>query len=189
MVDDLFTKENVGPLIKVGAAAERLAEPGLSVEHAAGQLRGLASRGLVYASGQIGTGRTAHKLYSLPDLGVAKILSMLTVDLGVSKPPILQWVQSQLYGWGDHYTKTDSRYRGPIQAAMAGVARGEFWVCRIDICRSDQSGSEIIRTYVYDSEKGPPKSSDVGEYLPRQSITMPLWPIFTRLLADRSGAN
>lgn len=192
MDDTLFMKDNKGDLLKVGKAAERLAEPGadFSVNHAAGQLRGLAARKLVYASGTVGEGKVVHNLFALYDLAVAKIHSILTVDGAISDPFILQAITAQLYGWPDHYSEArDKRYPSPIRAALAGVARGEFWVCRIDVRRSDQTGDKIVRTTLYDMDKGLPKSKDSGEFMPRISFTLPLFQPFVRLLSDPSKAN
>ncbi len=190
MGDELFTKDNQGPMLKVGQAAERLTEPGLSVKHAAGQLRGLAARGLVYASERVGEGQVVHNKFALYDLAVAKILSTLTVDAAVSDPFILESVRAQLYGWPEHYwAERDTRFPNPIRAALAGVNRGEFWVCRIDIRRSDETSDKVVRTTLYDMDKGLPNCTDSGEFMPRLTFTIPLKLPFLRLLSDRSKAN
>lgn len=190
MDDAMFTKGHKGPTFKVGQAVSRLTEPGLTEKHAAGQLRGLTSRKLVWASETVGEGQVVHNKFALYDLAVAKILSILTVEAAVSDPLILQSVSAGLYSWPEHYwDERDSRYPNSIRAALAGVARGEFWVCRIDIRRSDQTGDKIVRTTLYDMDKGVPRSKDSGEFMPRLSFTIPLNQPFERLLSDRSKAN
>lgn len=187
----LFMKDNAGPTLKVGKAAERLAEPGLSVEHAAGQLRGLASRKLVWANGgTVGEGKVVHNLFTLWDLAVAKVLSILTVDAAVNDPSILGAVSAQLYSWPDHYwDDRDTRYPSSIRAALAGVARGEPWVCRIDIRRHEETGDKIVQTTLCNAENGIPRFKDADGSLPRLSFTIALQPPFERLLTEPVKAH
>lgn len=178
-----------GNRFTVAQSASKIAEPGIPEETCASQIRAFQQRNLILPVAKRGSGRTAHNLYGYPELGIAKVLSLLTSDHSIADNLILATVATQLIGWSDHNPSNGCGWRSPIDAALAGTIKGEYWVFRMDVLRGDQTGDREVRCYVYDMDKGLPKSSATGEMMPRGSVTLPLLPPFMRLLSDRSGAN
>lgn len=173
----------------VSQSAAKLAEPGISADTLASQIRGFQQRGFIHPQGQHGSGRTASNLYGYSELAIAKIESLLTSDHSIADNLILATVSAQLYGWTDHNPANGCGWRSPIDAALAGTLKGEFWVFRMDTLRSDQTGERETRVYIYDMDKGLPKAAARSDMMPRGSVTLPLYLPFTRMMADRSKAN
>lgn len=178
-----------GNRFTVAEGAAKMSEPGISQDTCASQLRAFQQRRLIHPVAQKGSGRTAHNLYSYSELAIAKIASLLTTDHSIADNAIQASVAAQLYGWTDHNPSNGCGWRSPIDAALAGIIRGEFWVFRMDTVRGDQSGERQTLCYIYNLDHGMPKAAGGGEMMPRGSVTIPLILPFKRLLSDRSKAN
>jgi hypothetical protein len=170
-----------------------MAEPGIPQETCASQLRAFQQRRMIHPVAQRGSGRTAHNLYSYSELGIAKIASLLTTDHSIADNAIQSsmagQLSAQLYGWSDHNPSNDSGWRSPIDAALAGTIRDEFWVFRMDTLRDDQTGERLTRCYIFNLDKGMPKGATANEMMPRGSVTIPLYLPLKRLMSDRTKAN
>lgn len=78
-----------------------------------------------------------------------------------------------------------------LTRAMAGIAKGEWWVLRIDHVRDDQTGAKRFLAVVHEMGKQardyamPLRKSET----PALSILLTLNPILLPIVTDRSGAN
>lgn len=202
MVDDMFTRENPGLPLKAGRASRRMAEAGLSPEQAATQLRGFARKDLVIPPETRGEGKVIHQLFAIPDLAVAKVLSLLVTASGIAKPGLLEWVSDWLYSWPPSHPCHDNRFATQTHAAMSGIARGEDWTCRIDVFSHDRTGAEMACAYLYQNEAPPVAPWEIDttpfgkpvsferseEHQFRLSITIPVAEPLARLLNDPERA-
>ena len=201
MVDNLFTRENPGTPIKAGRASRRLADAGLTHEQAATQLRGFARKELVRPPETRGDGKIIHQLFAIPDLAVAKILSILISVTGIAKPGLMEWISDWLYSWPPSHPQFADRFATQVHAAMSGINRGEEWTCRIDVFTHDRTGAEMACAYLFRGDAPPvvPWELDSGPVRPvgqpdtfeesaehnyRGSITLPVTEPLSRLLSD-----
>jgi hypothetical protein len=191
-MDDTKIREflrNPSNYFTVAECAAKIAEPGISTDTCASQIRGFQQRRLIHPVDKRGSGRTASFLYDYKAAASAKLFSLLTSDHSIADNEILSIVSGHLYGWSDHNPSNDCGWPCSIEAALAGTLKGKYWVFRLDIFRSDQTGQRDFRVYVYDMDKGLPKTDAAPDMMPRGSVTLPLFAPFMRLLSDRSKAN
>ncbi|MFN4183555.1 MAG: hypothetical protein ACK4M6_02130 [Hyphomonas sp.] len=78
-----------------------------------------------------------------------------------------------------------------ITRAMNGVAKGEWWVLRIDHMRDDQTGAKRFLAVAYEQGQPAPECPmpKRKSETPAMSFLIPLNPILLPIVADRSGAN
>jgi hypothetical protein len=190
MIAPLFTHDEPGPQFPVGDLAKRLAEPGVTADYIAGQVRRWAKERIVQTRGKKGGGPTAQNLFSLGDAGVAKILSMLTEMGAMGGGDILRGAAMGLYCWRQGEIPVERYGPSPIWTVLAGTARGEHWSFRLNVLRSDQTGDQEVLSYVFrqppEGEIPPVISQRGDDYMPRMTVTIPLILPFTRLLTDRN---
>jgi len=201
MNDDQILAMFRNEVFSAGEGAALMAEPGISRDTCASQIRAFQQRNLIHPEGEVRrSGRTAHKLYSYGALGVAKVLSLLTADFSMADNDMFSSVAAHLYGWPLHNPSNDCGWRHPIEAALAGTIKGEYWVFRLDMLRVDESGindvhpdlqpgTRLARAYIYDLDKGLAKDRAINAPMPRGSVTMHLNLPFKRLSRNVAGAN
>lgn len=175
--------------------AERMAEPGVTVEFLATQIRGFAQRDYITCHGHMkGSGRTAHRLYSESMMAQAKLLSILT-DFGFSDPSIMQAAatacSSPVEGRAIHPDLIQGgRVPTPMQAALRDFRLGGWPSFEMTLRRHDQTGERKITAQIVASGlKRIPIEGGSDGYAPLASVAILLQKHFVRMFANREGMN
>lgn len=144
--------------------------------------------GLLHVGGTIGDGTIKHANYRACDMGVALILIALTADGGMLVRESIREVSLACYGWTD-FTDPDRTATAmhPIIAALEGIERGNLWVLRVDIRKSDQTGKMAVRAVLYDGEGRLPGNDFQPDYLPHVTMIVHLAPLLMPLVGAVNG--
>ena len=177
-IQPLWAHPEPGPRFKPSEAASVIMEAGMDAEKVVQEVRAWIREGYVQTRERVGKGtKNPHSVLSISDLGVAKILSILKWDYGITDPQIVGFVSAGCYGWqeGDH-TPHDKRFPHPIFNAVNDTAPAvqRDWVFRLDAYRQDGTGMRQFRTALYDIESPPSRRFD--DAAPRGSIMLNLRP-------------
>ncbi len=185
--------------IKIGEMAERLVEPGFPKESVAAQLRGFASKHLIFSHDQIGTGRTAHRLFTRAEMAKAKVLSIL-VDFGFADLSVLQhagvYLTTHVFEGKDRDAKLRAAQKrglspSPIEQAIQDYLSGDpRWShFALMLTRDDQNGRKVVRGKVFRDGELPFDLRPSDGEIPRGTVLIPLTPLFVRMFADRTAGN
>jgi hypothetical protein len=141
----------------------------------------------------IGEGSVKHAVYRGCDIAAGLILSALNSDAGAQDREILRAASLACYGWTE-FTDPDRTATAmhPIIAALEGIERGELWVLRVDVRKSDQTGKVAVRAVLYDGEGRLPGNDFQPDYLPHVTMLVHLGPLLMPLVGavnGRIGAN
>lgn len=149
--------------------------------------------GLLHIGGTIGEGSIKHANYRVCDMAVALILTALTADGGMLARESIREASLACYGW-TKFTDPDetAAVMHPIIAALDGIERGELWILRVDVRKSDQTGKVAVRAVLYDGEGRLPGNDFQPDYLPHVTMLLHLGPLLMPLVGavnGRIGAN
>lgn len=177
-IQPLWAHAEPGPRFKPSEAAATIMDPGMDAEKVVQEVRAWIRDGYVQVRERVGKGtKNPHAALSISDVGVAKILSILKWDYGITDPQIVGFVSAGCYGWqeGD-LTSHEKRFPHPIFNAVNDTApiNNRDWVFRLDAYREDGTGMRMFRTALYDLEAPPSRRFD--QAAPRGSIMLNLRP-------------
>lgn len=141
----------------------------------------------------IGDGAVKHAVYRGCDIAAGLILSALNSDAGAQGRDVIRAASLACYGWTE-FTDPDrtATVMHPIIAALDGIERGELWVLRVDVRKSDQTGKVAVRAVLYDGEGRLPGNDFQPDYLPHVTMLVHLGPLLMPLVGavnGRIGAN
>lgn len=144
--------------------------------------------GVLHIGGTIGDGSIKHANYRACDMAVALALTALTADGVVIGREAIQAVSGACYGW-TKFTDPEQTATAmhPIIAALEGVERGDLWVLRVDVRKSDQTGDNAVRAVLYDGERALPGNDFPDGYLPHLTMMVHLGPLLMPLIGAING--
>lgn len=136
----------------------------------------------------IGDGAIKHAVYRGCDIAAGLILSALNSDAGAQGRDVIRETSLACYGWTE-FTDPDrtATVAHPIIAALEGVERGELWVLRVDVRKSDQTGKIAVRAVLYDGEGRLPGNDFQSDYLPHVTMLVHLGPLLMPLVGAVNG--
>lgn len=145
--EPLFTAPIAAPYA-TNDVASALGRCGVPYSTAHARARIFAKEGFIHARARAGTKPTSARLFSVTELGVAKVLSDLQ-DMGVQDHDTLRAAALGCYAWhkGREPSQKSPSTIHPILAAMSGVLKGESWTFRLDVFRKPTQVFPVATVY------------------------------------------
>ncbi|WP_273501854.1 hypothetical protein [Paracoccus sphaerophysae] len=207
VLEPLFAHVEPGPLLKIGAAARRIAEAGGLVGQVEAQMRDMAQRNLIHVRAKRGTGPTAHNLFALSDVATAAALRAARVS-GFADVAVQQEISRACYSVSQEVPEDAARVIGfqldtvrlggpeenagvihPITAALAAWEEtGTGWNVRLDVSINAETGERRVFAMVYDPAIHPFPAPKAG-WFPVSTTLIPIWRYFPAILRSEEGAN
>lgn len=175
--------------LKIGRMADLLREPGRDARSLSNQLRYFAQNDLIRPYGRVGTGRTAHNLYSVDQLLVAAVLARI-VEFGTADADPLRMASLVLQSWstndiGDGPPPARSPAMWIIKHHLAGI---DGWTFQLGTFRHRTGGNRELRGRIQNglTKEGTAfKIGDAKEWEQRSVFALDLKPILDRLFGDK----
>lgn len=174
---------------KIGRMSDVLREPGRDASSLANQLRYFAQNDLIRPYGRVGSGRTAHNLYSVDQILVAAVLGRI-VEFGTSDTDPLRMSSLVLQSWstndiGDNAAPARSPAMWIIKHHLGGI---DGWTFQLATFRHRGNGNREMRARVQNglTKEGTIfRIGDPKEWEQRSVFALDLKPILDRLFGDK----